>query len=220
MSNIIFAQSFDFNVNFFPAVNITYCNIKNENRAMTEMTLNGIPLGINMFYFFNNRIGINAYFNYTIVAGVMGGFTSGGTRSFNEENLKSVYTFDAFIGPVFDLLGRKNFSMTLAVGFHLTHTYTEIDVPTTVFYDLFNSMEYEGTQFGLGATFGFRYIFDTGFYFMAGLRTSIDFLGEIEAKGETFDGRGMSPTDTSFTLGFSFFFGAGYKIRMKAENDT
>jgi hypothetical protein len=219
MINCIFAQSFDIGANW--GVNMTYFTVKNENEAVTSMFLFGVPLGIDMSYFFNNRIGINAYFNYTIVASVLGGFTAiGATWYFDETNLKSKYTFDACIGPVFDLLGKKNFSLPLAVGIHLTHTHAEIDVPTTVFSARFSSMEYGGTQFGLGTSFGFRYIFDAGFYVATGMKLAVDFLGKIKAKGNTFDGGEMSPTDTSFTLVYSFFFGGGYRFRMKGKDSA
>jgi hypothetical protein len=215
----MFAQGFDVGTNW--GVGLTFCSIKNENDAVTSMSLYGIPLGVDMSFFFNNRIGINAYFNYMIVASVMGGFTAiGVTRYFDDTNLKSKYTFDACIGPVFDLLGKKNFSLPLAVGLHLTHTHAEIDVPTTEFAPFFSSMEYGGTQFGLGTTFGFKYIFDAGFYITTGMKLAVDFLGKIKAEGDTFDGRGMSPTDTSFTLVYSLFFGGGYRFRMKGKDSA
>jgi hypothetical protein len=219
MGNIIFAQGFDAGVNL--GGGMAFCDIKNENDAVTSMAIAGIPIGINMSYFFTNRIGINAYFNYLTLTTVDGGFTAiGYTYRFYETNLKSIKTFESFIGPVFDLLGKNNFSMPLAVGLHLTHISTEIDVPSTVFSRNFDSMGYRGTQFGPGVTFGFRYIFDSGLYLATGIKTYLDFIGKIEANGKTVDGGEMSPTDTSFILGYSVQFGVGYKFRQKSKNGT
>ena len=114
---------------------------------------------------------------------------------------------------MFELLNKKNFSLPLAVGLHLTRVYAEVDIPTTIFAGYFNSLEYEGTQFGLGATFGFRYILNSGFYFAARVKSAFDFIGKIEPKTESNNGYYMYSTNNSATFVFTFSIGAGYQFK-------
>jgi hypothetical protein len=143
---------------------------------------------------------------------VNGEVSNGGiTAIFDKDNFETVYTTEFFFGPVFELLNRTNLSLPLAIGFHILTTNAKVDLPTTVFSGYFSSLEYNGTQFGIASTFGARFIFNNGFYFVPRLKLAIDFGGKIEPeyKSNTY---AMYPTDTSRIVSIAAFLGVGYQF--------
>jgi hypothetical protein len=207
-----FAQSLNFDAT--TGLNSSLIFITNDHDLKTNVTNTAIPIELNASYFFTNRIGINVYINYNFVTSLDGEIvnTDGSKATFNESHFKTVHFMQFFVGPIFELLNRKNFSLPLAVGLHVTSYNAVVDVPKTIWASYFSSVEYTGTQFGIGATFGFRYIFNNGLYVLARIQGSVDFLGKIEPEGKSLTYY-FYPTKNSFALSAGTFIGVGYQFK-------
>jgi opacity protein-like surface antigen len=171
------------------------------NGPETDYKSASASLGVSGGVYFNDFIGIKAYFNFLVPWYFSA--RPDGQPSMTRADYDFLLGLDEFVGVVFNVYKTEKLTIPLLLGFHGKLFFSTVS-------DYFTT----ATNSGVGIGIGLEYSFSENWYFLARLNGSFDFLGfSVKTPSGNSQDKGTH-VDMDFirTWGIAPHLGLGYRF--------